>query len=90
MGQFGDVRVAEDFELRLRPAFTQCANRRQRANEITNRPAANDEDARSFQMASKVSNSEVSAPSSRMVKPSCMSVTAFISEDWPVLSKVTR
>ena len=48
MGQFGDVRVAEDFELRLRPAFTQCANRRQRANEIPNCSAPNDEDAWSF------------------------------------------
>ena len=90
MSQLGDVRVAEDFEMRIRPAFTQRANRRQRADEITNRAAANDEDARSFQIASKISNSEVSAPSSRMVKPSCMSVTASISEDWPVLSKVTR
>jgi len=46
--QFGDVRVAEDFELGIRPPFAQRGQGRQRANKIANGPAANDQESRCF------------------------------------------
>src|ERR1041385_9205654 len=42
-GQAGDVQIAEHFETRFRKVLSQCSNRGQRENEITNRSAADDE-----------------------------------------------
>src|SRR5947209_22998 len=42
-GQFGNVRVSQDFQKRLGKVLPQRRDRRQRKDEITDRAAANDQ-----------------------------------------------
>jgi hypothetical protein len=44
-GEFGDGRIADDFEMAAGDGFAQQADRRQREDEIANRTATNDENA---------------------------------------------